>query len=157
LLAQGKNKEAADLLAGTRESAQHILDMQKQAASAQGQGGKDTNSADGQKTYNEYVAASNELKRAGVVFTEKEVQAQETLGRAREAQATVQDKVNALKHLQDSNARKTTQDTLNDEAFQRFKKAAEAERQGLEIAEKIREEAHRVRSNSYSKAKRKRL
>ena len=73
LLAQGKSKDAGDLLAGTLASAEKVLALQKQATDNQSQSGGHWGD------YNKYEEASAQLKQMGVGFTQKEVQAQQAL------------------------------------------------------------------------------
>ncbi|HWF46587.1 MAG TPA: hypothetical protein VG168_06260, partial [Bryobacteraceae bacterium] len=109
LLAQGKNREAADLLAGTRQSAERVLELQKQAAANQ-----TTTGTHGSHMgdYAKYEAAVIELKKQGTGFTQKEVEAQTTLVEALRAQVDVQDKVNALKQSEKSNAGQSTDNKI---------------------------------------------
>jgi hypothetical protein len=90
LLAQGKSSEAADLLKGTRESAEKVLALQKQAGSTKTQGGKAEGSDRSELLQHE--AALQELRKSGVGFTEKEVQAQQTLVDALRAQQGIEEK-----------------------------------------------------------------
>jgi hypothetical protein len=123
LLAQGKNSEAADLLKGTRESAEKVLAMQKQGkASAAGMEGKSGTDVDDQIKNNE---ARNELKKAGVGWTEKEVQAQQTLVEALKAQSGIEEKVATLKKLESGNATKTVGKEIGKEQSEAAKAAAE--------------------------------
>lgn len=140
LLSAGKDKEAADLLAGTRASAQHILELQRQMAANR----QDTShfDPDSQQKYNAYVSAENELKKAGVGITDKEVQAQEKLVQALDAQAGVQTRVNELKGLQKGNARQSTANTMDSEAFGQLKSQMAADRKAQEEAEKQKEAAY---------------
>jgi hypothetical protein len=90
LLAQGKSKEAGDLLAGTLASAEKVLALQKQAVDNQSvSGGKWGN-------YEKYEQSSLQLKQMGIGFTQKEVAAQETLTDALRAQVTVAEKIAAI-------------------------------------------------------------
>jgi len=90
LLAQGKSKDAGDLLAGTLASAEKVLALQKQAVDNQGHSG-------GQHgDYTKYEQASVQLKQIGVGFTQKEVEAQQTLTDALRAQVTVAEKLGAI-------------------------------------------------------------
>jgi hypothetical protein len=73
LLAQGKDKDATDLLGGTLRSAQHILAMMQQANTGQAQPGEKSTPG------REQLEAVNELRKAGVGQSEKEVQAQQIL------------------------------------------------------------------------------
>jgi len=101
LLALGKDKEASDLLAGTLKSAERIRELQNQAAASHSS--TDTNPDDA-ASYAKHAQAVTELKRAGTGYTQKEVEAQETLLEALRAQVEVEEKVNALKQAQESNA-----------------------------------------------------
>jgi hypothetical protein len=123
LLAQGKQNEAADLLKGTRESAEKVLEMQKQGKAAlSGMDGKaGTDTADQAK----YDAARIELKKAGVGWTEKEVQAQQTLVDALRAQSQIEEKVGALKKLESGNATKTVGNEMGKLQSEAAKQAAE--------------------------------
>src|SRR6202042_978756 len=69
LLAQGKDKDANDLLAGTRQSAERVLALQKQV--------KDNQTTTGthgthQGDYTKFEQASIELKKMGIGYTDKE-------------------------------------------------------------------------------------
>ena len=102
LLAQGKDKGASDLLAGTLKSAQRVLELQKQAKDNDGsllsgpRDGADLGAA---------MRAENELKRSGVGFTEKEIQAQQALVDALTAQVGIEQKVSDLKKLDSGNTK----------------------------------------------------
>ncbi|MCU1320376.1 MAG: hypothetical protein JWM43_25 [Acidobacteriaceae bacterium] len=100
LLAQGNDGAASDLLKGTRESAQHVLDMQKQAAGSRTGGGAYGPSVDYTKQYQ----ALSELRKAGVGYTEKEVAAQTALVQVLSAQTSIEEKVAALKNKDKDNA-----------------------------------------------------
>jgi hypothetical protein len=124
LLAQGKDKEAGDLLAGTLKSAEKVLAMQKQASDNSGTmltAPKD--GADVSKAW----AAENELKKAGVGFTEKEVTAQQTLVEALQAQVGIEEKVAALKKQQGDNASRTAAGAMASEHSAAEKEAASAQ------------------------------
>jgi len=101
LLAQGKNKEANDLLAGTRASAERVLELQKQVLANQTQTG--THGTKG-GDYTKFEQAANELKKEGIGYTEKEVQSQQLLVEALQDQVRVQAKVAALKAAESGNA-----------------------------------------------------
>ena len=105
LLAQGKDKEASDLLRGTRESAEKTLAMMKQAND-----NKATQTGPNNTAANELALEQTraELKKAGVGHTEKEVQAQETLLSALNAQLGLEAKINQLKTADKGNASTTT-------------------------------------------------
>lgn len=104
MLAQGRSKDASDLLAGTRNSAEAILaDMKlmQQGVTPTGDNAKD------QAAYNQGVAAHNALKAAGVGWSDKEVESQQTLVNTLNNQIVAQGKIADLTHLDKSNATKT--------------------------------------------------
>ncbi len=129
LLAQGKDGEASDLLRGTRESAEKILQAQAMAKATPDhtQLGRDDNDAVGA-----HVKAMLVLQQAGVGLTDKEVEAQKTLVQALQAQVNIEEKVAALKKLEGSNA--TTQTGKEMSALR-----AEAARTAAEHAQKMGE------------------
>jgi hypothetical protein len=141
LLAQGKGSDAADLLKGTRESAEKILAMQKQGKSAlagmSGKAGTDT------EDQGKYDQARNELKKAGVGWTEKEVAAQQALVDALRAQSSIQDKVSALKKQESDNATKTTGNEMGKQQSDAAKQAADhTEKMGELGIASLREQAN---------------
>lgn len=140
LLAQGKDKEASDLLAGTRQSAEHILDLQKQIRDNQtktGTGG--TQHGD----YAKFEQASIELKKQGIGYTEKEVQAQQILVDALRAQVKVQADINELAAKDKGNARQTTDDKIGKDNDKAAREQAQMQRQAMEEAQKLWEENYR--------------
>lgn len=140
LLAQGKDKEANDLLGGTRQSAEHVLSLMKQAKDNQTvTGTKGTHYGD----YQKYEEAKLALQKQGIGFTEKEVEAQETLVGALQAQASVIDKVNQLKAAQKGNARTETGDKMAGDSDKAARDQAASERKELEEADKQREQIYR--------------
>ena len=122
LLAQGKNGEAADLLKGTRDSAQHVLEMQKQAAANSGtlfsapKEGADIGAG---------MRAQLELKKAGVGYTENEVKSQQTLLAALNDQMGAQDRINHLKTLDQGNAKTVVSNEGAEKAAEAARAAAE--------------------------------
>jgi hypothetical protein len=125
LLAQGKDSEAADLLKGTRDSAQKVLDLQKQAAATAGNSGA-SGGGDREKLL-AHEASLNGLKSAGVGYTEKEVQAQQTLLDALNAQVQIQGKVAELKKQDDANVKRTTAGQMSAEAATAARAAVESQ------------------------------
>jgi hypothetical protein len=131
LLAQGKNTEASDLLAGTRKSAEHILEMQKQYQDNLAQYGDGvfkapTHVGDLAK----FREADNALKAAGVGVTEREVQAQQALVNALQAQVKIEADVAALKKVKTGNADADTTQKVIDEKEREWaetKKVSDAE------------------------------
>lgn len=105
LLAEHKDKEAGDLLAGTLRSAQRVLDLQKQARDSQANPDKGQHG-----DYSKYEAAMSELRKQNITLSDKEFQSQQVLVDALNAQVQVQQKVNQLKHVESSNAIQTEQE-----------------------------------------------
>lgn len=140
LLAQGKNKEANDLLAGTRQSAEHVLALQKQIRDNQTQTGtQGTHGGD----YNKFEQASIELKKKGIGYTDKEVEAQQTLVNVLAAQVAAQATVNQLKEADKGNARATTQNKVDTEGDSAARQQAQAQKQAADEASKLWEENYR--------------
>jgi hypothetical protein len=124
LAAQGKNKEASDLLAGTRQSAEHILDMMKQYKANQTVvGGDNPHGGD----YNKFEEAALELKKAGVGVTEKEFQAQQNLVSALRDVTGLEGRVNELKNLDKANAGKSESNHGATQAAAAARQAAESQ------------------------------
>ena len=131
LLKQGKDKEASDLLKGTRSSAQHILDMQKQADANKATVSGPNNTAENEM---KFEAARTELRKAGVGFTEKEVKSQQTLVDALNAQVSIEQKVAAIKQADSGNASAQTGKELAALAAEGARSAAEHRQKMSEIA-----------------------
>jgi hypothetical protein len=132
LLAKGKDKEASDLLAGTRDSAQKILAMQSQLKAAQKGGGDGSMSQEVAKQ--KYEEAALALKKAGVGATEKEVEAQQTLVDALSAQLGLEGKVAQLRALDKNNATTTTGKEMGAQQAEGARAAAEHQQKMGEIA-----------------------
>jgi hypothetical protein len=140
LLAQGKDKEANDLLAGTRESAEKVLALQKQAQSNQTiTGTHGTRQGD----YQKFEEAKLALQKQGIAFTEKEVQAQETLVGALRAQEAVQEKVNELKTAQKGNAEQSTGNKIAADTDKAAREQAAVMQKATEEAAKLWEQNYR--------------
>ncbi|WP_188553365.1 hypothetical protein [Edaphobacter dinghuensis] len=130
LLAQGKQGEAADLLKGTRDSAQKVLEAQHAYNNSRTGGGMIGPSVDYTKQY----AALATLRAAGVSSTEKEIAAQQTLVDALNAQLNIEQKVSTLKGIEADNAKRTTG---NDAARQAAEGAKEAAASQLRMGEMV--------------------
>ncbi len=139
LTAQGKDKEASDLLRGTRESAERVLALMKQAKDNQGWESAPDQASQFAKS-KLYLEAYDELRKNGVGWADKEVQAQQTLVETLQAQTEVEARINTLKGIQKSNASRTTGKAMGAEEDKRAKQAAEAEKAELDAAEKLWEE-----------------
>ncbi len=147
LLAQGKDKEASDLLRGTKDSAEKVLAIQKQiSAHPADKGGHSRTGASLAE-----AAQWNELQKAGVGITEKEVQAQQTLVDALNAQIGIEGKINALKAADKGNATATTGKELSGLKAEAAKQAAEHAQKMGELSLSIeREQANE--SNAITEA-----
>ncbi|QNI35453.1 coiled-coil domain-containing protein [Edaphobacter albus] len=123
LLSQGKDKEASDLLAGTRDSAQKILDAQTALKNSRQGGGLMGPSVD----YVSQYKALATLKAAGVGDTEKEMRAQEVLVQALNGQITAQAKIAEIKKLDSDNAKKQTGNEASARASEAARNAAQSQ------------------------------
>ena len=137
LLAQGKDKDASDLLKGTKDSAEHVLAMMRQLDSSR------ADPAHGKAgDYGKYQEAAQELQKAGVLSkvladtTQKEVEAQETLVATLRDQVTVEEKVAELKKAQSSNAVSTEHKKGDHDADRQMRAEAEAFKRGAEEEER---------------------
>jgi hypothetical protein len=140
LLAQGKDKEAADLLAGTKASAERTLAAQKEAQSNSNRNGE---AYTDKGEYAKAAAAINDLKKAGVGFTEKEVEAQQALVDALNAQVEITGKIDSLKALQKSNVKTETGNKIDDEQAAVDRANLEAQKKEEELAAKEAEKSYR--------------
>jgi hypothetical protein len=105
LLSKGDEKGAGDLLHGTLQSAQTILQLQQQVNSNKAGGGLfGANQGDAEAR----AEAQIKLRALGVGYTEKEVQAQQQLVDALSAQVTMEGKIAELKKLDTGNAKTET-------------------------------------------------
>ena len=130
LLAKGDEKGASDLLAGTKKSAEDVLKYQNQARSNQG-----TRTATGTTgDYSKVLQAENELKKAGVGYTDHEVKSQQALVDALNAQVTAQAKIAALAKAQGDNAKTATG---NEAAARASEAARQAVSSQLAMAEQV--------------------
>jgi uncharacterized protein YdcH (DUF465 family) len=128
LLSQGKDKEASDLLAGTRDSAEKVLAAQKAMANSRQDGGAFGKVVD----YSAQYQARAVLQAAGVGYTEKETKAQESLVQALEAQVTAEAKIKEIKNINSGNA---TKQTGNEASGRQSEAARAAAASALAIAE----------------------
>ncbi len=124
LLAQGKDKEASDLLSGTLQSAQKIQGFMAQYKASQFTSG-DKTADNSHADYAKFEEAKNALKAAGVGVTEKEVTAQNELVAALNAQVELEQKVQALKASQSTNVHLSEAHKGDSEAEKAARKQAE--------------------------------
>jgi hypothetical protein len=137
LLEKGQDKEASDLLAGTRKSAQFILSMMQQATSGVAAPGVEHTPGHEQA---EAVAA---LRKANVGSTHDEIAAQQILVEQLNTQVGIESRIAALKSAESSNARKSTQNQMSAESDKALRQNAEEERKELEFAEREREKSYK--------------
>ena len=123
LLALGKDKEAADLLMGTRKSAEHILEMQKQALANTGDWTGPKEGADLGASQRALI----ELQKAGVGVTDNEVAAQEALVDTLNKQLTAEGKIAELKKMDSANARRGAAGAMSSQASAAAREAAESQ------------------------------
>lgn len=132
LLAQGKNKEASDLLRGTRESAEKVLEAQKAIASGST---RTSDGAGGQIVdYTAQYRALATMKAAGVSDTKKEIEAQEALIKTLDSQLGIEQRVATLKGLESGNAKRTTGGEMSQQASEAAKNAAASQTRLGEMA-----------------------
>jgi hypothetical protein len=139
LIAHGDEGKASDLLAGTRKSAERVLDLQHQIQAALAEKGTEGDFGDLGKVQ----AAENELKKLGAGYDSKAIQSQEILVAGLQAQAEAQRSVNETKALDKNNATQTADDKTAGDADKVFRANAESQRKADEEAEKEREKAYR--------------
>ena len=137
LLAQGKDKEASDLLGGTLQSAQRILDLQKQARDNQLDNRRDKGAAGDAEAYKKFVEANVALSAAGTDHSEKAISAQENLVAALQSQITAQQKISDLKKADQGNARTETQKTVDSDSDTLVKQQADDYKRATEEQDKL--------------------
>lgn len=124
LLAQGKDKEASDLLHGTLESAQKILALQKQAAAGvdlhQGQSAQESE-------YVKFAAAAAKLDEMKVGFSQNELKSQQALVTALQTQVNIEERINELKKTDSGNATRTAGNELASQHSAAARQAAESQ------------------------------
>ena len=129
LLAQGKDKEASDLLAGTLKSAKDAKTVMEQSASSMGMGG----------------------------FNEKQLTAQNSLIDALNAQVTAEGKINALKQAQDNIATAKTDKTMGTEDDKKWKELAREAKQEADDAEKAWDQAYKLAVSKLQESEREKI
>jgi hypothetical protein len=124
LLEKGKDKEAADLLAGTKASAERILALQKEGAANSGtllsapKEGADVSKA---------MEAQIALKKAGVGWTDKEIAAQQEEIAAYDEMIGRAQRLADLKKADTDNAKSTTARTVSSEQSAGAREAVESQ------------------------------
>ena len=139
LLSQpGKEGEAHGLLTGTLVQAERVRDLMKQAKT--NHENWDTTSPQADATIKELTEKTG---RIAATYTKEEIASQDQLVLALQKQVEIEARVATLKKLEGDSARKGTQNNDDDNADKLLKAQAASERTGLEIAEKIRDEAYK--------------
>lgn len=123
LLSEGKDKEAAGLLAGTQAQAQKVYDLMKAARGVSGGSTADTQGDTAR--YNKAAEAISELKKLGIGYTKEELQSQQAVLSILNSQAGAQERISALKKLESENAERSTANTLSGMASQGARQSAE--------------------------------
>ncbi|HEY2363489.1 MAG TPA: hypothetical protein VGK36_20375 [Candidatus Angelobacter sp.] len=143
LLAQGKDKDAHDLLAGTLQTAERIRAMQGQFQSSQVQYGNGVLSAP--TSYgdtNKFEEAKLALQKAGVGTKENEVAAQDQLVKALTEQVRIEQVVSDLKKAQSGNAQHRTNNAVTGDAYRALKEQMDADKAAEAQADKDWQEGH---------------
>lgn len=154
LLAQGKDKEASDLLAGTVASAEKVLALQKQAQDNQTTTGtQGTHYGD----YTKFEEAKLELKKQNIGFTEKEIAAQQTLVDALQAQVAVEQKAKDLRASQGGTARQETQSKIDTDSDKAARDETQQQKIEADEAEKMWEQHYREAVANLESAERQKI
>jgi len=140
LLAQGKDKDASDLLAGTLKSAQRILDLQKQAKA---DNSSTSTSGNLHEELIQHMAKMAELKKAGTGISDKEVAAQQTIVDALQAQVTAEQKVHDLKAAQQDNAHSDTDKAVGEDEDKKIRAQAQERQRAQEEQDKLDEQNYK--------------
>lgn len=124
LMESGNSGGASNLLHGTLESAQRILQLQKSVTG--NRGGTGMFGAD-LKDAEAYYSAQAQLRQAGVGYTKSEVAAQEALVSSLEKQVGIETRLNALKHDDKGNATRETGNAASAQRSAAARAAAQAQ------------------------------
>lgn len=155
LLAQGKDKEASDLLAGTLLSAKKIIELQQTAKQNwDAIGGSGGTKPEEQMAYEKAHLA---LKQAGTGFTEKEMAAQQVLVDALQAQVTAEQKIHDLKNLQQTNARTETHKAVGADEDKIARAQADNLRREQEEEDKLQDQRYREAVERIQQAEREKI
>jgi hypothetical protein len=129
LISQGKDKEASDLLGGTLKSAKEVLTLQQQISAyyKSGQSGHPDDATD---------AAINRLRSmtGRTTATDKEVQAQQALVEALNAQLGIEQKVSQIKGVEKGNAGRSTAGEMSRENAEAARQSADSQLRLAEMA-----------------------
>jgi len=145
---------AHNLLTGTLQSAQRILELQKQAADNETKTGT---SGTHQGDYAKFEQAKNNLKQQGIGFTEKEIEAQETLVHALHAQVELEEKRTALKNDLSNNAKQDTQVKIDVDSDKAYREQSQSQQKEAEIQDRIWEEHYKEAVENLQSAERSKI
>lgn len=157
LLAQGKEGEASSLLSSTLRDNKQLLEDQKLVIAAQERIDSGKGPKFSQEEAGKFVQATNALKERGVDLDNRAVKSQEALVEALKAQAGVEERVTAIKKLQDNNARTTTGNTMADESFKSTMEQVNAEKRELEEKQRLWEENYRQAVDALQQSEREKI
>lgn len=132
LLAQGKDKEASDLLKGTRDTALELLTAQQTLKSGNWGPAKQGGVWDESNPAN--AESIRKLKAANLDITDKNIAAQQQLVDALNTQLGVEQRIAELKKLESGNATRTTGNEMASQAADAQKQSAQSMlRMGQEV------------------------
>ncbi len=151
LLSQNKEKEANDLLSEKVKREEEILRLQKQRVDnvvvpEQNKG-----------NYDKTTEAAVALKKLGVGYTKDEISAQETLVKALRDQVAVHTRIEELKKIQHSNATQTANKAEDADADKLARAQYDAERRGIEEAQKLWEQNYRTALEKLQQSEREKI
>lgn len=151
LLSKKDEKGANDLLDEKLKREERILALQKQRVDnivvpEQNKG-----------NYDKTTEAAIALKKLGVDYDDKAIQAQTVLVTALRNQADAQQRIQEIRKLAGSNARQTTANKVDADDDKTARAQADAEKRGIELAEKMREAAYRAALNKLQENEREKI
>jgi hypothetical protein len=143
LLGKGKDKEASDLLKGTRESAEKVLAAMKQVAAAKaGMDGAAVSDGADQLKYNEAMVV---VKKAGYSDAKENLEVQQAVVDLLLKQTGIEERNAKLKGLESGNAKTNTGKEMGKEQSEAAKQAAEHTLKMSELSVAAEREAANVR------------
>jgi hypothetical protein len=107
--------------------------------------------------YDKAEEAAIALKKLGVDYDDKAIQAQTVLVTALRNQADAQQRIQEIRKLAGSNARQTTNNKVDADDDKTARAQADAEKRGIELAEKMREAAYRTALNKLQESEREKI
>lgn len=143
LLTRGKGGDAADLLAGTLRSAERVLQLQTQIKEQLDHPLTGSDPSKNLPQINAFYAAQAELDKQHIGFSEKEIQAQQTLVQALRDQVDAQGRVNTLKSIEDSNAKRQTSNEMGRDSGRSAFAEAQADNRAVQAAQREQEESYK--------------